>query len=139
HLLGLFSRPAQHLALGDGQVPQDRQVWEQVEVLEDHADPGPKQVDVGVWIGDVGSFDEDRAARGLLQTVHTAEQRRFPGPGRTDHAYHFARSDLEIDPLQHLEVTETLVEVADLDRRWLSGHGHLVSPGVSPGRSAATL
>src|SRR5690606_39815554 len=70
--------------LGDGQVPQDRQVWEQVEVLEDHADPGPKQVDVGVWIGDVGSFDEDRAARGLLQTVHTAEQRRFPGPGRTE-------------------------------------------------------
>jgi hypothetical protein len=52
--LGLVGAAAQHLDLRDGQVLGDRQVREQLEVLEHHADLGAQLGQVGLGVGAAG-------------------------------------------------------------------------------------
>ncbi len=88
---------------------------EEVELLEDHADPAPYGVDVDVRVGEFGAADEDLALAGFLQQVHTAQQRRLAGAGRADDADDLALADLQVDALEDLVVAEGLVQVLDVD------------------------
>ena len=51
--LGLGLAAPQHPALGELTFSQHRQVREQVELLEDHADPAADRVDVDIGVGDL--------------------------------------------------------------------------------------
>src|SRR5690606_40235803 len=50
--LGLAQHPARRL----DDVVEDAQVWPEVEILEDKADPGPQAVDLGVIGRDQGTI-----------------------------------------------------------------------------------
>ena len=64
------------------QVLQHRQMREQVELLEHHADIAPDGVDVLQVVGQFNAIDDDLAALMLLQPVDAADQRGFAGAGR---------------------------------------------------------
>ena len=113
---------------------QHGHVREQVELLEDHADPGAQLVDVGVGVGDLLALDEDLAAGGDLEQVDAAQQRGLAGARRADDAHDLPVADVEVDALEHLVVAEVLVEV--LARRWRRSSPRA---GVVCGRSSAGL
>ena len=52
-----------------------------------------------------------------LQPVDGPAQRRLARPGRTEHDDDLALADRQIDVLQHVQVTEVLVDVAEHDQR----------------------
>src|SRR5450631_3076889 len=77
---------------------------EQVEVLEDHADPLAQRV--RVITHHVSSADADLAAVGLEEAVHTAQQGRLARSGRADDAGRRAAPDLQVHPAQDRVVSK---------------------------------
>ena len=130
HLDGLRLAALLHPLLGDGEVAQDGHVGEEVELLEDHADPRAQLVDVGVGVGDLVALDEDLALGGRLQHVDAAQQGRLARSGGADHADDLALLDVEVDALEHLVVAEGLVQGEDVDRRPAAGVAGGLGVGV---------
>src|SRR5690606_23308159 len=100
---------AEDAARGDGDVVEDRQVAEEVEMLEDHADVAPGGVDVDVGVGHVVPGGVDGAGGGRLEQVDAAQERGLARTGGADEAHHFAFGDVEVDAAQHLVFAEALV------------------------------
>ena len=95
---------------GDGRldhVVQHGQVREQVEALEDEADPGPLAQDRALAQlvqpaadgpdADQLAVDADEAGVQLLQVVDRAQQRRLARPGRAEDDGDLALLDVEVD------------------------------------------
>src|SRR5207342_2535875 len=82
--------------------------------------------------GDLLALDEHPAGVDGLEQVDAAKQGRLAGTGGPDQADDLVLVDLEIDPLEHLEPVERLVEVLDPQRR---GGPHL-TPRLRPGAGA---
>ncbi|MNC46149.1 hypothetical protein D3C75_951550 [compost metagenome] len=110
---GFFLAAAEHLGLGDGQVLGDRQVREQLEVLEHHADPRAQLRQVGLRRGDRGAVDHDVALLERFQGVDALDQGGLAGAGRPAHHHHLALAHLGAAAGQHLEVPVPLVDVLD--------------------------
>ena len=72
----------EHLLLREHDVALGSEVREQVEALEHHADLRAHSVDIGALGRDFGVLEEHLAARGLLEQVHTAQERGFAGTRR---------------------------------------------------------
>src|SRR5690625_399331 len=106
-----------HALLGNGEVPQHRQVRKEVELLEDHADPAAYLVELDLRVGDVDAFDEDLTGGGLFEPVHAPEQCRLARTGRAHHTHDLAVVDGEVDALENLDRSEVLVQVTNGDSR----------------------
>ena len=66
---GFLGTAAKHLALGQRQVLQDRQMRKQLEILKHHSDLGPQLGKVGRPRADVDFADLDRARIKWLEPV----------------------------------------------------------------------
>src|SRR4051794_7221954 len=97
---------------------QGGHVREQVEPREHHADVLPLRSDFLVLqlvelagllpVADEMAVHPEPTGVDLLQVVDAAQERRLARPGGADHAHHLAGRDLQIDPLQHVDVPEGL-------------------------------
>ena len=118
---GIRSAQPPGLAQPEHEVLLSRQVWEHVEVLEDHADLGPQAGEAPPFLapqpGDPSVLDRRavlvaverhgaRCRRG--DEVHAAQQGALAGSAGADDAHHLAPVDLEVDPVQHLDRPERL-------------------------------
>ena len=100
---------------------------EQVELLEDHPDLGPLarhlvfaqlvQLAVRLAIAHELAVDRQPARVDLLEVVDAAQERGLARAGGAEHAHDLAPLDLEVDPLQHLEAPEALVNALGFDHR----------------------
>ena len=125
--LGLGLGALQHPLLREHHVALGGEVREQVEALEHHADLLAHLVDVRLGVVDLGVLEPDLAARGLLETVDAAQQRRLARAGRAEDDDDLALVDVDVDALEHLEVAEGLAQVLDADDRLVAmGYRRLV-------------
>ena len=113
--LGLLARHLAYPDRGKGQVLEDGQVREQVEVLEHHADLAADALDVAQVAGQFGAVDHDASALVFLQPVDATDQGRLARSRRAADDDAFALADFEVDVLQHMEVAEPLVDAFQAD------------------------
>ena len=86
---------------------------EEVEGLEDDPDAAPHRVHVDAVRRDLLAADDDPPGVDRLQQVHAAQQRRLPRARRADEADDLVLGQLEVDPAQHLELPERLVDALE--------------------------
>ena len=125
--IGFVLGDAAHLDRPEGDIGQRRHVREEIELLKDHrrlgADPSDvllarrDEAAVALPIADQLVIDINAAALIRLQEVDATQQGGLAGAAGADDADHFARLDLEVDPLEHFEVAVPLVDVLDADHR----------------------
>src|SRR5688572_11263820 len=114
----LFRFLLRHLAYPDrrqGQVLDDGQVREQVEVLEHHPDFAAHLVDLLQVMRQLGAVDYDLAALVLLQAVDAADHGRLAGTGRAAHHDALALVDRQVYVLEDMKLAEPLVDRAHFD------------------------
>ena len=86
---------------GQAEVLLDRQVREEVEVLEHH--PHLLADGINVAVIDLDALKLDGAAGGDLQPVQAAQEGGLAAAGRADQADHVAAVDVDVDALQDIE------------------------------------
>ena len=118
-LLRLGLGQAQHLDRADRHVLQDAHVREQVEALEHHAELGAHGGELPPLLGKGLALDEDLAGIDRLEAVDGAAERRFAGARGADHHDDLALSNGKAHVLEHMELSEVLVHMAELDDRGL--------------------
>ena len=114
-LLGLLLR---HLAYPDRrqrEVLQDRQVREQIELLEYHADLAADRLDILDIGGQLDPGDDDLALLVLLQAIDATDHRRLARARRPADDNPFAPPDLEVDVPEDVELAKPFVDMAQLD------------------------
>jgi hypothetical protein len=135
-------------------VLQHGQMWEQVELLEDDADPLAQAVELRFRHADAGSaagqpsdrlaVDGDLALLERFQEIDAGKERALAGAAGADHGHDLAARHIEVDALEHLGVAEALVQVPDphhrrrrLGLRTIARFQRLLSKLVRSGRHAA--
>ena len=109
---------------------------EEVEGLEDDPDPAAHAVDVHAGCRDLVPAQHDPSRIDRLEQVDAAEQRRLAGARGTDQAHDLVLLEREVDPTQHFELAEGLVEPFDEERRLV----HAATPATCRRRrSRATI
>src|SRR6476660_4486192 len=73
-----------------GEVVENRQLREEVELLEDHPDLLADARHVGALGGDLGALEDDATGVERLEEVDAAEERRLAASTRPDHDEHLA-------------------------------------------------
>jgi hypothetical protein len=98
-----------------GKIINNGQVRKKIKVLKDHAHFGPYFFDIFEVIGQLNPIHNNLAALVFFQSVNTANQRRFPGSGRSadDDPLFFMHG--QIDAPEHMEFTKPLVQIYDFD------------------------
>ena len=89
---------------------------EEVEGLEDDADPAPYGVDVDAARRDLVAVHEDAAAVDRLEEVHAPQQRRLARAGGADETDDFVLRNVEVDAAEHLHLAEGFVDVLEPER-----------------------
>src|SRR5581483_2999502 len=84
------------------------QMREQVELLEDDADPLAHRGHVDAAPGDLLALEEDAAAVERLEQVDAAQQRALAAAAAADDHEHLAGGDAEVDAVEHEVVAEAL-------------------------------
>jgi hypothetical protein len=130
--LGLLPGPAADLDRAQGDVVEHGPVGEQVELLEDHADVGAEAGQGPALAGQRLAFQADVAAVDRLQPVDGPAQGRLPRPRRADHDHDLAGVHLEVDVLEHVQVTEPLVDLAHLEQGRACRHSSGLPPVDRP-------
>ena len=101
----------------------------------------PQRVDVDVAGGDLDAADPDPAGLDRLEQVDAAQERRLARARRADQADDLVLGDVEVDPAQHLELAEGLVQALDARARGAgfsrSGSAHTSLPAWCCFRSRA--
>jgi hypothetical protein len=147
--LGGFLDPHQT----DLHVLQRREVVEEVEVLEDHADFLPVGVELGLFRGvDRLLAEEDAALLEAHQEIDAVQQRALAAARRPEDDLDVPLEQLERHPLEHLSIPVALVDIFQPENRLRASHGSRPLTGCSrtlrpappgrarpwsPGRSAA--
>jgi hypothetical protein len=111
-LLGPRLRPAAHPDRRQRDVLQHRQVREQVELLEDHADLAADGLDIANVVGQLNAVDDDLAALMILQAVDTANKGRFPRARWAKDHHHLAFFHRCCDALERMEIAIPLMNIA---------------------------
>ena len=101
---------------GERKVVDRRQVWEEVELLEDDPDPLADRRHVGALAGDLLALEEDAARLDRLEQVDAAKERALPAAARADDDEDLAQVDAEVDAVQHEVVAEALANALEPDR-----------------------
>src|SRR5680860_1068823 len=113
----LFARTVQHVLLRHRDVVDDLHVWEQVERLEDHADPAPDVVEVLLLVDQLLTDHVDGALLDPLQPVDAAQQRALARTRGTDQHDHLAAVDHEVHAVKDHRVPEPLDDAPHLHKR----------------------
>ena len=117
-------------------VPQHGHVREQVELLEHHAHLLAVNVYVYLGVGDVRALKQHLSAGGPVEQVEAAQERRFPGTGRSDHDHDLPFADLRVDAVERADVAEIHLQVFRFNQN-VSGHCYAASfPAWKRGRRA---
>ena len=90
-------------------------MWEEVELLEDHAHAPTDSVDVAVGIGHLVATDGDRPTGRLLEEVDAAQERRLARARWADDTDDLSLADRRVEASKDVVGAERLVEVSDLD------------------------
>jgi hypothetical protein len=114
--LGLLPGLAADLDRAQGDVVEHALVGEQVELLEDHADVRAQPGQLAPLRRQGPALQADGAAVDRLQPVDSPAQGRLARPRGADHDHHLARVHLEVDVLEHVQVTEVLVDALHLEQ-----------------------
>ena len=114
-LLRLGLGQAQHLDRADRHVLQDAHVREQIEALEHHAELGAHGGELAALLRQRDALDEHLAGVDGLEAVDRAAHRGLAGTGRPDDDEDLAAGDGKVDVAQDMQVTEMLVNMAELD------------------------
>src|SRR5581483_4164466 len=114
-LLGGLRVAAKHSHLRQRQVAHDREMREEFEVLEDHADARTQLRQICLGVADRNPVDDDRALFERLEPVDALDQRGLAGTRRTAHNHHFAFGDTGAAIFKHLHGAVPLADVADRD------------------------
>ena len=123
---------AADLALRQRDVLEDRQVREEVELLEHHPHLGPYVVEVRADVGQGEAVHDDLALGGDLQQVDAAQHRGLSRPAGTDDDDHLALGDVEVDGAHGVDrLVERLGDTLQAD------HCHLSAPPSDPWSSGA--
>src|SRR5439155_15631038 len=94
------------------------EVREEIELLEDDADPLPDGGHFRAFAGYLLALEEDPATVYGLEQVDAAQQCALTAAARSDYHEGLARVDRQVDPVEHDVVAEALVNVLQLhDRR----------------------
>ena len=101
-------RQPERLARREHDVLEHRHVREEVVRLEDDPDLLPQRVHVDLRAGERLAVDDDRPLVDPLEEVDAAQQRRLARARRADQADDLVHVDVEVDPVEHLEVAEAL-------------------------------
>ena len=107
---------------------------EEVEGLEDEAEPAAHRDRLDRGVGDHLAVEEDVAVVDLLEQVDAPQQRRLAGSRGADQGNRLVLADRQIDPAQDLALAERLRHLADLEDRRLGGV-HRTPPLWPPSRS----
>ena len=104
-------QPGQHHVLGCVELR------EQVVELEDEAQLGVAELGQRVRIAreEILALEEHAAPRRPVERAQHVQQGRLPDAGASQHRELLARRDSQIDPAQHLELAERLVQGLDAD------------------------
>ena len=121
-LEGLFFFPAEDLDLPDREIPDDRHVGEQLEMLEHHPHARTELGKVRFGVPNRGPVHQDLAFLERFQAVDALDERRLARAGGSAHHDHFSLLHLRGAPGEDLEPAVPLAHVPDLD------HGHAASP-----------
>ena len=121
--VGSRRREPEHMARRLGDVPERREVREEMEALEDHPDAaahGPQRRRVRALAhprSQPVTRDLHLARGERREIVHRAEERRLPAARRPDDRHHLAAPHLEVDPPEHALPAEPALEAADRHHR----------------------
>ena len=107
-VFGLLLAEAAAAHRRQSEVAQHRQMREEIELLEDHADLGADLGDVSGVVVELGAVDGDPAGIVLFEPVDAADQRRLARARRAADDHAFAERHLEVDILEGLERAEEL-------------------------------
>ncbi|MCY1245391.1 hypothetical protein D9M72_585410 [compost metagenome] len=127
-----FGLLLRHLANPDRRkraVFQDRQVREQVEVLEHHADFAAHFVDLLEVVGQLDAVNDDLALLVLFEAIDAADHRRLAGARRAGNDDALAFHNLQVDVTKDVEVPVPLVHSSDFDCDIRCGNSHFGSSG----------
>ena len=92
-------------------VAEHRDVREEVELLEDHADLATDGVEVADVVSHLNAVDDDAALLVLFQAVDHADEGGFAGTGGSEDDHDFAAFDAHADIAHGAEVVEPLMDV----------------------------
>ena len=117
-MLGFLAFETKEFDGSHGQVFQDSLVREQIELLENHAEPLAELVQFAVAAGgDILILDDDGTAVDFFKTVNRTQKRGFSRTGGADDDNSFTRHDREADILEGRERAEEFPDVRDLNNR----------------------
>src|SRR3546814_6926004 len=100
-------------------VLQRRQVREQVEVLEHHADLAANLVDLLEIVGQFQPVDDDLPPLMLLEPVDAADQRRLARARGAAYDDPFPVMDGQVDVPQDVKLAEPFMDPDQLDHRFV--------------------
>ena len=134
-LVGFVLRALEDHRLRHSDILQRRFMLEQVEVLENHADPLAQPIEVGLRGCKLYSIDDDIAAVDRFESVECPQEGAFPGPARPDHNQDFSFVHMIADVAQRMDgrtsrYVEGLADIVDYDDGRFNGH--LDVSGISP-------
>src|SRR6266540_896159 len=135
-LVGLPLRHLAHPDRSERAVLQHGQMRKQVELLEHHPDLAAHLVDGLEILGELSAVDDDPTALPVFDTVDTAKQGRLAaarGPADDDA---LSTHDLEVDVVQHVELTEPFVKANNLDCNLVRRRAYVARDALA--RSAGT-
>ncbi len=130
-LLGQFA----HLAWGERDIVENREMGKEVELLEDHSCLPTHLLDVAHVVRQVDAVDCHPSAVVLLEAVDAPDEGGFATARRPDDHHHFLAANPHVDPLQRLEFAEELVHTFELDDRLARGPGRIRVVGLRGHRS----
>ena len=107
----------------------DRQVREQIELLEHHTQMRTHLVEVDTLGAHVHALNDNRATRGMLQTIDAAKHRRLARARGAQDYNDLTLVNIQIDIAQDHVVAKGLLEVLDADDDLV---GVLVSLMIGP-------
>lgn len=107
-LFGRFFVDLLDLYQGGRNVIEDRHVGEQIERLEDHAHLFADQMDLDAFLRQLLILEKDLSGGRLLEKVHAADERAFPGAARANHRNDLALADRQIDIFEDLQLAKVL-------------------------------
>src|SRR6266508_5522912 len=116
-LFRLLARDLGDAARSESEVVDRSQVREEVELLEDDADPLPDRGHLGSLARDLLALEEDAAVVDGLEQVDTAKERALATAVRTDDDEGLPCLHREIDPVEDDVVAEALPNALEPDDR----------------------
>ena len=83
-------------------------------MLEHHGHMA-RQFTAGMLLHQIDSAHLQRAAVGLIQAIHAAQQRGLASAGQAQHHHKLTRLHIHIDAMQHMVAAIAFAQIADGD------------------------